>query len=342
MTGIDLADNLLPKNPKLIGPIQCPRFATETQGHESVMFWMVISAIRHGQKNKRIIWLANGGTVLSTIARPTKRGKIMGWKRISMFACAVVTLAVGASRLIADDQRTNTNKGQEWAALAAKLGLSDQQREAIRKNHEECEKKAAPIEHQVWAQFHAEIDAIKQQLNEEQQGAFTDALKAMRHKELDAMANKLALNAEQKQQLQTICNEFETRFQKLAATREKGEQVHQQFQDLRHEFIAAVHPILNPEQQAKLPFIVEEEHQRWRDPSVRREHLKAVLDLLNVSADKREQIKTINESYEKQIQPLFTELGQIRKERREKMENQLTAEQREKLREMRKGYGDQQ
>jgi hypothetical protein len=75
---------------------------------------------------------------------------------------------------------------------------------------------------------------------------------------------------------------------------------------------------------------------------VRREHLKAVLDQLNVSADKNEQIKQIHAQYEKQIQPLFTELAQVRKEATEKMENQLTAEQREKLRELKKGYGDQQ
>ena len=278
---------------------------------------------------------------LAYTSQANDRGTIMSWNRISMFASAIVICAVGGSRVIADEREGEAGKDQKWlGVLSTKLGLSEQQREAIRKGHEECEKKACPIEQQIWAQVHAEMKAIKQQLSEQQQTAFTEAMKTMRHQEFDAMATKLGLNADQKQKLQAVCNEFEPKFEKLADSGEKGETAHQQFRDLRHQFIAAIRPELTPEQQAKLPFLIEEEHQRWRDPAVRREHLKAVLDKLDVSAEQRTKIKQINDSYEKVIQPLVNDLTQIRKEACDNMESQLTAEQREKLREIRKGYGE--
>lgn len=268
----------------------------------------------------------------------------MQWKSMTMMACALVVVAIGRGQATADDRRTDADKGEQQCinALGTKLGLNDQQKQAVQRAHQECEKKAGPIEHQIWSQCNAEREAVKQQLNEQQQTQFTDALKSMRRQELDNVAQKLALSAEQKQRIATICDNFEPKFEQLAAAQEKGEKAHQQFRELRHEFIQAIRPELNPEQQAKLPFVMEEEHRRWRDPSVRRDHLKAVLDKLNLNAQQKEQINATTARYEKQLEPLFAELNQVRKEGREALDNQLTAEQREKLREIRRASGDQQ
>lgn len=268
--------------------------------------------------------------------------------RFATMAFAFLALA-GASRSLAADAPRNENFKSAWLnALANKLGLKEQQQEAIRKSHEEFDKKAGQLEHQLWAQCNAEREAVRQVLNEEQRAKFNEGIRAMRHKELDVISAKLALNAEQRQQIGQVCDQFEKKFEELAANNQNnpnnqnGENAHERFCQLRDQFIEAIRPQLNAEQQAKLPFLIHEEHRRWRDPAVRREHLQAVVNTLGVNDQQKGQIERINAAHEKQITTISNNLAQVRKDEHEAIDKVLTAEQREKMREMRKAYGDEQ
>jgi Spy/CpxP family protein refolding chaperone len=259
--------------------------------------------------------------------------------RWAVLTVATLTLATGAARLAADEPKADTDRKHDRVEMLAKrLGLDDKQQEQIRKIREDYDKKTDPVEHQVWALHHEVHEAVHKVLNDDQRTKLAQALKEMRDKEFDTLADKIGLGADQKKKIAKIREEFEPKFHELAASREKGDNVHKQFRELRHQFLEAVRPELTEEQRAKLPVLMREEHHHWRNPAARHEHMKAVFDKLDLSADQKDQLKRIHAEYEPKIKDEVTQLRQLHHEEHEAMEKVLTPEQRTKWQDIRKQH----
>jgi len=262
----------------------------------------------------------------------------MVWHRFAVLAVATLALAAGGLR--AEEPKEPGKKHDRLEMLATKLGLDDKQKEELRKIHQEFDKKSDPVEHQIWALHHEEHEAIRKVLTDEQRTKAREAMKEMKEKEFEKLATKLGLSDDQKRKISEIREKYEPKFHELAAMKEKGENVHKQFRELRHEFLDAVRPDLTEEQRAKLPILLREEHHYWRNPEVQREHLKAVLDKLDLSAEQKEKIKKIQDEYEPKIKDEVSQLKKLHHEEHEAMEKVLTAEQRTKWQELRKHHAD--
>jgi len=256
--------------------------------------------------------------------------------RWAVLTVATLTLATGAGRLAAEEPKADTKKHDRVEMLASRLGLDDKQKEQIRKIHEDYDKKSDPVEHQLWALHHEEHEAVHKLLSDDQRTKLAAALKEMRDKEFDTLADKLGLSADQKKKIGKIREEYETKFHDLHAMKEKGEHVHKQFRELRHQFLEAVRPELTDDQRAKLPVLMREEHHHWRNPATRHEHMKAVFDKLDLSADQKEKIKKLHEDFEPKIKEDATQLKQLHHDEHDAMEKVLTDEQRTKWQEIRK------
>lgn len=261
----------------------------------------------------------------------------MVWQRLGVLTVATLALAASVSRLAAEEPQADTGKKHDRVEMLAKrLGLDEKQQEQIKKIREDYDKKTDPIEHKLWALHHEEHEAVHKVLTDDQRTKLAEGLKEMREKEFDTLATKLGLSAEQKKKIGKIREEYETKFHELHASKEKGESVHKQFRELRHQFLDAVRPELTDDQRAKLPVLMREEHHHWRNPVARHEHLKAVFDKLDLSADQKEKVKKIHDEYDPKIKEEATQVKQLHHEEHEAMEKVFTAEQRTKWQEMRK------
>jgi Spy/CpxP family protein refolding chaperone len=257
----------------------------------------------------------------------------------AVVAAATLALAAGQGWLGAEEPKTEVGKGHHWERLATKLGLSDKQKEEIHKIHADFDEKADPVEHQLWSLHHQEREAMRQVLTDEQRAKLPAVFKELRDQELQKIADKLNLTEEQRQKIGKVREEFETKFRELAAQKEKGDNVHRQFRELRHQFIAAVRPELTEEQRAKLPVILREEHRHWRNPEARRETFKAVGEKLGVSAEQKEQLKKIRDEYSPKAEALAAKLKEMHQDEHAAIEKVLTEDQRTKWQELRKSRG---
>jgi Spy/CpxP family protein refolding chaperone len=265
----------------------------------------------------------------------------MRWCRCGLLMGAILALAI-AGRLAAEEPKADAGKKHDRVeALAAKLGLSDKQKEDIRKIREDFDKKTDPVEHQIWALHHEEHEAVRKVLTDEQRAKLPELFKEMREKEFEKLATKLGLSDDQKKKISKIREEYEPKFHELVAMKQKGENVHKQFRELRHEFLDAVRPELTDEQKAKLPVLVREEHHYWRNPEARRERFKEIMAKLDLSADQKDQIKRIHAEYDPKIKEEVTQLKQLHHDEHEAMAKVLTDEQRTKWQEIRKHHLEQ-
>jgi len=255
----------------------------------------------------------------------------MKWHRIAVTALAVV--AAGAVFAADPPKAEAPARGDRLDRMAAQLGLNDQQKGEIRKIHQDFDKKQADAEHQIWALRHEEHEAMAKVLTDEQRGKVPGLLKAARDKEADKVASELGLNEDQKKKLEPVLEDFEKKFHELAA---QGEAGREQFHKERHEFHEAIAKELTEEQRAKLPGVLREEYHQWRDPAVRREHLKALADQLALNDQQREEIKKIHADFDKKDEQPTAQLKQVREEEHEAVAKVLTADQRTKLEELRK------
>jgi Spy/CpxP family protein refolding chaperone len=253
-----------------------------------------------------------------------------------VLAVATLALATAAVRLAAEEPKADTRKHDRVEMLAKRLGLDEKQQEQIKKIRDDYDLKTDPVEHQLWALHHEMHEAVRKVLTDDQRAKAADALKEMRRKEFDTLADKLGLSADQKQKIGKIHEAFEPKFHELAASREKGENVHKQFRELRHEFLEEVRPVLTEDQRTKLPILMREEHHHWRNPVARHEHFKAVFEKLDLSADQKDQLKKLHAEYEPKLKDLHTQLRQLHHEEHEAMEKVLTDAQRTKWQELRK------
>jgi len=264
-------------------------------------------------------------------------GTSMMWNRLGMMALTLLALASGGQLVAQEEKGQPGQRHPLLEALASKLGLSDQQKEEIRKIHADYDKKMRPLEEQLWTLHHAEHEAMSKVLTEEQRTKLPEAMKAVMHKEMEKMADKLGLTEAQKQKCEKIHEMYEKKFHDLAS--QKSEDARHKFHALRAEAMAAVGKELNDEQRAKLPATMREEFHRMHDPSVRREHLKAFADKLGLSAEQKEQVQKIHNEYEQKIEKPVDQLKQMHKDEHEAVEKVLTQEQRTKLRELLKSRG---
>lgn len=260
----------------------------------------------------------------------------MVWRRMAVTAFAIMALAVGG-RLAADEPAKTEPpaKGHDRLdAMAAKLGLTDQQKNDIRTVHAEFDKKLSDAEHQVWTLHHEEREAMSKVLTDEQRTKMPMVLKAARDKELQEIAGKLGLTDDQKKKLEAVREEHEQKFHEAAA--QQGDEGRGRYRDLRRVFYEAIGKELTDDQRAKLPGVLREEYQEWRDPATRREHLKAISDELGLTAEQKDSMKKIHDEYDQKTEKPAAELKQLRADERAAVDKVLTDEQRAKVQEMRK------
>jgi len=258
----------------------------------------------------------------------------MVWRRMAVTAFAILTLAAGG-RLAADEPKAEPPaKGHDRLdAMAAKLGLTDQQKNDIRTVHAEFDKKLSDAEHQLWTLHHEEHEAMSKVLTDDQRAKVPMVLKAARDKELQAIASKIGLTDDQTKKLEAVREEHETKFHELAA---KGEEGRAQFHELRHVFFEAIGKELTDDQRAKLPGVLREEYHEWRDPATRRAHLKAIGDELGLTTEQKDSMKKIHSEYDEKTAKPAAELKQMREDEHAAVDKVLTPEQRTKVQELRK------
>jgi Spy/CpxP family protein refolding chaperone len=255
---------------------------------------------------------------------------IMKWQLI---ACVSVAL-VGAS-IFAQEKRAE-KRADRLDALSAKLGLNDQQKTQARKIYEELEKKMEPVCDQLARLHHEEYEAMAQVLTEEQRRKAPEVIKKFWDKEWQTIGQQLGLSDEQKQQIQKLRETYHKQFHELAA--QKGEKIHFQMRELRHEFLATVRQQFNEEQRIRFPGVLHDEFQKLREPAARRDHLKAIAEELRLNDDQRDRLNNICTEYLQKTEELEGRFKQLCQEERKAFENILTEQQRAKWQEIQKSH----
>jgi Spy/CpxP family protein refolding chaperone len=254
----------------------------------------------------------------------------MMWQRMALSAL-VLTAAAGV--FAADPPKPDPAKGHDRLdAMAVRLGLSDSQKEEIRKIHADFDPKLADAEHQIWTMRHEEHEAIAKVLTDDQRAKVPVLLKAAQDKELAKVVSELGLTDDQKKKLQPVLEEHEKAFLEVAA---KGENGREGFRKQRQEFRTAIAKELTDDQRAKLPGVLREEYRQWRDPATRRDHLKGLADQLGLDDKQREQIKAVHAEFDKKDEEPTAQLKQLREQEHAAVDKVLTDDQRKKVQELR-------
>ena len=131
----------------------------------------------------------------------------MDWRRILGSAVAVIIMATGTSWLAAQERQAQA-PGRDWAeAIAAKLNLTEQQKEQFRTMHKDFEAKADPLRQEIWSLHHQECAQMNKVLNEKQRAELPTVLQNARAKEFQEIATQLGLSDAQRQKIQKIQEE---------------------------------------------------------------------------------------------------------------------------------------
>jgi len=262
----------------------------------------------------------------------------MRWQRLGVAAVAVLLLA-GRSWLAAADQPAAKAhaKGHDWLdALGAKLGLSDQQKEQIRKIHADYRHKEGKLEAQLHQQHHEEWQAAGKVLTDPQRAKAHQLFKAAMEKELDKMENELGLSSDQKEKIQKIRADYDPKIEKLKG--QQGDKTHAQIHDLRHKELAAMHDVLTKTQQARVPRLMRKEFHAWRNPADVHARMKAFEDKLGLSQEQRDQLEKIHAQHQQEVQSLEAKLKDLHHRQHQAVEDVLTPEQRTQLHELHKAH----
>jgi Spy/CpxP family protein refolding chaperone len=254
-------------------------------------------------------------------------------RRYLILACALFTL-VGSGRLLADEAKAPApdTRHKRLEALAAKLGLDDQQKEQVRKIHTEFVSKAAPIRQQLTALHREQREAMSKVFTEEQRSKLKDAFKAAREQKWQAAVAKLKLTDEQKQRIEKVRAEYGKRFEELAS--QKGEDRQQQFRALRHEKYQAIGRELTDEQRAELREMVWKEFRQRHDPEARMAFWKGISEKLDLSAEQKDQLAKIRADFAAKKEKPAAALKELRRDQHAALAKVLTEEQRTKLQEL--------
>jgi Spy/CpxP family protein refolding chaperone len=245
----------------------------------------------------------------------------MVWHRLAVTGFTILALTSGSLFAAGDNDRLD--------ALAPKLNLSDKQKEQVKQIYADFDKKADPLMRQLCTQRNEEWQGLEKVLNEEQRGKLKDAVQAQGAKELQSVAEKLSLSAEQKEQVKKIRQDFWKKFLKLSA--EKGENMARDYRDNYMDVVTASREVLTPEQLAKLPEIQRQDFEEWHDFIFRHDHLKTLGDQLGLSPTQFKELQELCAAHEKKLEKSKEQLKHICKEECAALEKVLNAEQRAKL-----------
>lgn len=251
---------------------------------------------------------------------------------IAGMAVAILTLAVGARFVSAQEK-----KHDRADALAAKLGLNDQQKGEIRNIYADFQAKMDPVEDQIWMAHHEARAEFHKVLNADQQAKAPEIIKEQCEKQMREFTAKLGLTEQQKQQVEKTAMQFEKKFKELAER--NPENASKQFRELKHELFTAVGQELTDTERIRAQAVLREEFHQWRQPEFRREHLKALEDKLALNAQQRTQAEKILTDCEQRIEKPVAQLKELHQQERAAVEKILNDEQRAKLKELMKSRG---
>jgi len=262
----------------------------------------------------------------------------MASHRLLVTALTALALAAGTAALAREDtKKTGGGERELMAAWASKLGLSDQQQQQIHKVCEQYAERAEPVEEQLWKLSHEEFDAVKNVLTPEQREKLPEVIKAEMTREMRKVGDRLGLSEEQRRKIASIREEYEPKFREVCT--QSSDSARKKMRELRAQFFADIRPVLTEEQRAKIPGVLREEFQQWRDPMARGERLEQVADQLGVTSDQKSQIQKIAAEYRPKVERLASQLKETFQEERASIEKVLTDEQRTKAHEMWKNVG---
>lgn len=254
---------------------------------------------------------------------------------IAGMVVALLTLFVGAFCVNAQEK-----KHDQAAALAAKLGLNNQQTEQIRNIYADFDGKMDPVEDQLWMAHHEARSELQKLLNDEQRAKATQVLKEEKERQLRSVATKVGLTDQQWKQVENTLAQYENKFKELAS--QKPEDARKQFRELKHEMCASVGQELNDEERIRLQGVIREEFQQWQQPGFRREHVRAIEDKLGLTAAQKTQADKVVADCERATEKPLAHLKELSQQRREAVDKVLTNEQRTKLEQIMKSRGRNQ
>lgn len=256
-------------------------------------------------------------------------------KPIAAMAVALLTMLVGAFCVNAQ-----ANKHDQAAALAAALGLDNQQTEEIRKIYADFAAKIDPVEEQLWTAHHEARMELQKLLNDEQRAKAPQILREEKQKELRSIGTKVGLTEQQWKQVEGTLTQFENRFKELSA--QKPEDARKQFRELKHEMCAAVGQELNDEQRVRLAGVIRDEFNQWQQPGFRREHVRAIEDKLGLTAEQKTQADKVVADCERAGEKPLAQLKELCQQERQAVDKVLTDAQRAKLNQIVKDRGSNQ
>jgi len=254
----------------------------------------------------------------------------MRWQHLGVTALAI--LIVGGGSWLTAREKPGAKAHDRVEALAAKLGLSDEQKEKIRKIHADFDPKADKLEAEIRELRHNEMEAASQVLTESQREKAKELFKVERQKELHNVEDKLGLSSEQKQTFEKIRAEYGEKIHKLEG--QNGEKVAGEIRELRHREFAAIRQMLTEGQRAKAPGILREDFREWRNPADKRKRLEAIADKLDLSKEQRDKLEKIFNQHDQKRQKLVAQLRELHHDEHQAVEKVLTDEQRGKLQEL--------
>jgi Spy/CpxP family protein refolding chaperone len=258
----------------------------------------------------------------------------MRWHHVGVTALALLLLS-GRTWLSAAEEPA-TRGHSRLDALAAKLNLTDDQKEKIKAIHADYDKKEDALRQQMGelrTQLH---EALSKNLTESQRARVPEILKEERDKEFAKIAEELGLTPDQKQRVGKIRAEYDAKIHQLEE--KKGQDHYAQLRHLRHEEFAAMRQELNDAQRAKAPGILREEFHQWRNPVTRAQHLAGIADKLELSPEQKEKMKTVLDEYRPKIEKLAGQFREDHQEERQAVEKVLTPEQRTKFEDLVKAH----
>jgi hypothetical protein len=249
-------------------------------------------------------------------------------------AVAVLAVVAGGSLIAkAEVCKTSEEHSRRFQAVAARLGLSDEQKKTINDICTDFSRKEAPFKKQLRTLSRERHEAMSKVLTAEQRGKVGDAIREYQDKKWQATATKLKLTAEQRQWIDKTREEYRKRFRDLAASKDRKQE---QFRKLERQRQQAIERELNSEQRASFRRLVRAESRAWRNPAVRSEFWKAIGEKLSFSAEQKEQLEKVRRESARKMAKPASQLARLRREHRAAVNKVLTEEQRTKLQQMRK------
>lgn len=249
--------------------------------------------------------------------------------RIAGMAATILVLAAGAGTLTADEKNHDITD-----ALGAKLGLSDQQKDEIRKICADTESKKEAVEFQLWTAHREARAELKKMLTDDQRAKLPEVIKEERNQELQPIASKLGLTDEQQAHIGKSLMQFKQKFQELAT--ESPDAARKQFGELKQQVFAAVCKDLNDDQRIKLTQVMRSEFHKWTNQQFQNEHVKAIENKLSLSSDQKSQVEKLISDCEQKIEKPVAQIKQLCQEESAAIEKVLTDEQRTKFQELMK------